>query len=173
MVQVAAASSAAPKLVPPVAEKKGGKKTKKSSKAIDKIGRRVAYIKALVEGLVESFAGQEDRLDPKSETAGLLTATVVHAKASAKMIDETSKGLFRLREVKWAPSNAARPFRAGDVASIRARHTERFTKHGAYALADIKGVKVESVHGEAAKIRSPKGELLGLVPFSWLTRDAK
>jgi hypothetical protein len=66
----------------------------------------------------------------------------------------------------------ARRLRAGDLVALKARHHERFTKHGAYAVADIVRVRVRAVHavGETpeAEIETLAGEGLGRVPLTWI-----
>lgn len=174
MVAIAQANAApaAPKNAPaPDAPK--GKKTGKKRTKLDRINTRLLYAQGLAKKLVEEMRGQIERLDDASKSKKLLVEMVLHLDAAVERETNAGKVLFQLGEVKWEPSNGARLFRAGDAVVVKARHQERFTKHGAYTAAEIKALKVVSVHGQSAKIQTAKGEALGLVPLSWLSASDK
>lgn len=156
-------------------EKNAPKSKKNAPKEtrLDRLNVRVRYLAGLAAKLVGELDGQDARLEEGSKAKPLVLATVEKVKGVATSMDEVGKLLFRLRETKWEPSSGARSFRAGDVVTLKVTRQERFTKHGAYLVADLRNMKVVSVHGTNAKIASPKGEALGLVPLSWLVVGEK
>jgi hypothetical protein len=171
LAKVAAPAASVPQEVP-AAQKLAGKKGKKKGR-LDRLNTRLLYAQGLTKKLADDLRGQVERLDDASKAKKLLVELVVHLDASVERQASAGKNLFQLGEVKWEPSNGARLFRAGDAVVIKARHVERFTKHGAYTTAELKGLKVVSVHGQAAKIQTAKGEALGLVALSWLSASDK
>jgi hypothetical protein len=60
--------------------------------------------------------------------------------------------------------------RKGDLVSIKRNREVRFTRHGAYPIADLRGMTVASVHGEEAEILSARGERLGRLPLAHLVQ---
>lgn len=167
MVQLAQAAPAA-------AATASKKSSKKSKSRLDRLNVRAIYARGLVAKLVAELVGQVDRLED-GKTKTLVAGALEEVDGASKKLDGASKIFFRLKEVKWEPAGGAVSFRAGDVVSIKARRTERFTKHGAYFPADLRNCKVVSVHGgRDAKLVTAKGESLGLVPLHWLAAgDAK
>jgi hypothetical protein len=149
---------------------------KDSKKALTKLGKmneRLLYVQELAKARLVALDGQADRLDEKSKARPLVEEAYRSMEAAVKSLDAVGKLFYRLVEVKWEPSSGAKSFRAGDVVSLKPNRTERFTKHGAYPIGDLKNMTVVSVHGAEAKIQSPKKEALGLVPLSWLVAGDK
>jgi hypothetical protein len=154
-------TNGAPKAEAKAAAPKKGKKAKAGK--VDRLNARVLYAAGLAAKIADEMLGQVERLDDGKPVRKLVESVAAHAAAARKTLEDASADLFRLKDARWEPRGGARPFRAGDFVNLKARHVERYTKNGAYAAADLRGMKVLSVHGEAAKVATPKGESLGLV----------
>lgn len=165
LAQVTAAS-AAPKAPSPEKKPAKGKKLTR----LDHYNRRARYAQAIFGKLLDDVKAQAERAEEGTKPKKMLDEVVAQGTAAIALIEKVTVEFFKLSEAKWQPSKGgARLFHAGDAVALKARHTERFTKHGAYPLSELRGLKVVSVHGAAAKIQTAKGEALGLVALSWLT----
>jgi hypothetical protein len=147
----------------------------KKPSRLQKLNARAVRLQAAYEAIASELEGYAAAM-PANERDGKTGISLLNAatesRAAAAAAAEVPKRLFRLHELKWeVPSKkSSSGIKAGDTVSLRDRRVERFTKNGAYTMAQVARLEVVSVHADQAKVRiAGTKELLGLVPTSWLT----
>ena len=114
------------------------------------------------------------------QEASLLQQTPARAPAPSLPTSPTAPHQARPRLETAARAAHERRLRKGDDVVVKARHLERFTRHGAYLASEIERLRVLSVQagddGPAVKIEisagARLGEALGTWPASWFEPDA-
>lgn len=167
-------------MTPPIAPTGGGgarredapasKPTKKTNTTeVDRLKGRLDYLLRLGTTLKEITAAHLERGRGDAAHALSLKRLDDHAAVVVEGAKDAISALFALKQAKWVPV-PGRAFSAGQEVALKEWFAARFTKHGAYTAAEIKKIRVVSVHGDGAKVQTLKGEALGLVPTSVLVK---
>lgn len=167
MVQISRNALASVSSTPPAASVAADKESR-----LQKLNARFVRIVVSLTAFRDEVAGYAVREPEKTKSKEQLTQLLNHVGSVQAGMTEGSKNLDKLSTLKWEPPKPGpRAWKKDEKVAIRARHQERFTKHGAYTVAQIVDLVVVSTHGaagEMVKLRLASGEVVGIYPAGWL-----
>lgn len=144
------------------------KPSAKKETEVDRLNKRVAFLRKYSESLRDVTVAHQAKGQGGDHVQGL-AKLAAHAEGVLESLKDYQSALFGLKTAKWVPV-PGRAFVAGQEVGFKPWFAVRYTKHGAYTAKEIEKVRVVSVHGDAAKVQTLKGEALGLIPTSVLTK---